>query len=332
MNQMVLTSRDAAALSFVAGQAFRVNTRVIEQPYPQWAFNELLFVETEGNPWSPGVITYMTDFSGKAEFITGYAKDMPFADVNQDMQMRTFHLAGIGYQWNIEEVNTALTIVGGALSSRRASAARQTYQKFMWDTTLFGQPEKGLKGLTNYSGVPAVAAAADGDAGVPYWVNAAGAGTKTPAQIVRDFNIALAGVSNSTFGQILASKVFLPEDAYLYIAGTPYSPVNATDTILSFLQRNNLYTLKTGRPLDIRSLRELNNAGTVGAGAGHGRMVAYYDDPTFVKLHLPMPHQFLPVHADGWANFVIPGIFRTGGVEFLAPTTAYYMDGISEHA
>lgn len=332
MNQRVLTTMDAAALSFVQGQAYRVNTRVIQQPYPQWAFNELLFVETEGNPWAPGVITYMTDYSGKAEFLTGYAKDMPFADVNQDMQLRTFHMAGIGYQYNIEEVNTALAQIGGTLSSRRATAARQVYQKFMWDTTLFGQAEKGLFGLTNTPQVPAVAAPADGAGSVPYWVDNTGVGTKTPAQIVRDFNIMLAGVSNSTFGQILANKVFLPEDAYLYIAGTPYSATSTMDTILSFIQRNNTYTLKTGRPIDIRSLRELNTAATTGATAGDGRAMAYYDDPTFVKLHLPMPHQFLPVHQDGWANFVIPGIFRTGGVEFLAPATAYYLDGVSEAA
>jgi hypothetical protein len=330
MNQRVLTTADAAALAFVTAQAYRVNSTVLAQPYPQWAFNELIFVETEGNPWAAGVITYMTDFVGKAEFITGYAKDMPFADVNQDFMTRSFHMAGIGYQWNIEEVNTTLNIVGGTLPSRRASACRQIYQKFMWDTTLFGQAEKGLYGLTNTPQVPAQAAASDGDGGVPFWVNSAGEGTKTPDQIVRDFNIALTGVSNATFGQILADTVLLPEDALLYISGTPYSTTNTMDTILSFIQRNNLYTLKTGRQLKIRSLRELNSAGTVGAGAGEGRMVAYYDDPTFVKLHLPMPHQFLPVLPDGWANFVVPGIFRTGGVEFLAPSTAFYLDGVSE--
>lgn len=329
MNQMVLTTQDASALTFVQGQAYRVNTRVIEQPYPQWEFNKLLFVETEGNPWAAGVITYMTDYTGKAEFITGYAKDMPFADVNQSMEMRSFHLAGIGYQWNIEEVNTTLATIGGALSSRRASAARQTYQKFMYDTTLFGQAEKGLKGLTNYAGVPVVVAPADGTGSVPYWVSNTGVGLKTPQQIVRDFNLLLSGVSNATFGNILANKVFLPEAAYLYIAGTPFTSVGGTDTILSFIQRNNLYTLKTGKAIEIRSLVELNTA-AIGAAAGHGRAVAYYDDPTFVKLHLPMPHQFLPVHNDGWANFVIPGIFRVGGVEFLAPTTAMYLDGVSQ--
>ncbi len=329
MNQTVLTTRDAAALAFVQGQAYRVNAQVIAQPYPQWMFNELVFVETTGNPWAPGVMTYTSDWSGAAKFVSGYAKDMPFADVSQEMQLKSFHLAGIGYQWNIEEVNTALNMVGGTLQSRRAEAARMTYQKFMWDTTLFGQSEKGMQGLTNYTGVPAVAATADGTSSSPYWVNSSGVGTKTPEQIVRDFNQALAGVDSATFGSVLANKVLLPEDAYMYIASTPYSAV-ATETILGFLLRNNLYTLKTGQPLMIRSLRELNTAATTGAVSGDGRMVAYYDDPSMVKLHLPMPHQFLPVMQDGWANFVIPGIFRTGGLEMLAPTTAYYLDGVSK--
>ena len=329
MNQTVLTTRDAAALAFVQGQAYRVNAQVIARPYPQWMFNEWVFVETTGNPWAPGVMTYTSDWSGAAKFVSGYAKDMPFADVSQEMQLKSFHLAGIGYQWNIEEVNTALNMVGGTLQARRAEAARMTYQKFMWDTVMFGQAEKGMQGLTNYTGVPAVAATADGTSSARTWVTAAGVGTKTPEQIVRDFNQALAGVDAATFGSVLANKVLLPERAYLYIAGTPYSSTNSMDSILSFIQRNNLYTLKTGRPLMIGSLRELNTAATTSPVAGTGRMVAYYDDPSMVKLHLPMPHQFLPVMQDGWANFVIPGIFRTGGVEMLAPKTAYYLDGIS---
>lgn len=329
MNQRVLTTQDQAALTFVQGQAYRINSQVIAQPYPQWAFNELVYVETEGNPWGAGVVTYMTDISGKAEFLTTGAKDMPFADVSQDMQLRSFHLAGIGYQYNIGEVNTTLSVVGGTLPSRRAASARQVYQKFMWDTAIFGQAEKGMQGLINYTGVPAVIAPTPSGGSAPYWVDNTGVGVKTPQQIVADFNMLLTGVSSATFGTILANNVFLPENAYLYIAGTPYG-LTGNDTILSFIQKNNVYTLKTGRPLTIRSLKELETAATTGAASGDGRAVAYYDEPSFVKLHLPMPHQFLPVHQDGWANFVIPGIFRTGGIEFLAPTTAMYLDGVSE--
>src|SRR5690606_21293849 len=98
------------------------------------------------------------------------------------------------------------------------------------------------------------------------------------------------------------------------------------DTILSFVQRTNIYTQTTGRPLTIRSAREL---GTAGAG-GNGRLVAYKNDAETVRLHLPMPHQFLPVYQDGWANWVIPGIFRTGGIEVSNTAAFRYVDGISE--
>lgn len=325
MNMKITTAFDAQGLSFVQAQAYRINATVIKQKYPSWDFSDFVYVETEGNPWAPGVLTYTSDESGKAKFLSTYAKDMPFADVSQDMMLKSFHLAGIGYQYNIGEVNTTLAVVGGTLPSRRATAARGAYQRFMYETTLFGQPEKGLQGLTNYAGVPTENAAANGTGGVTWWVNDAGVGTKTPAQIVADINRALTGVSNSTFGTVLANTLLLPEKALDYISQTPYS-ATTMETILSFVVRTNSYTLKTGQQLRIRGLRELN---TAGAG-GTGRLVAYYDAPEMVKLHLPMPHQFLNVYPDGWANFVIPGIFRTGGIEFLAPTTAFYMDGIVE--
>ena len=79
---------DAQALSFVAGQAYRINPTVYATRYPDWDFSRLVFVDSSGGPWDQGVITYSSDESGKAEFITGYAKDMPFADVSQSRELR----------------------------------------------------------------------------------------------------------------------------------------------------------------------------------------------------------------------------------------------------
>lgn len=319
---------DAQALSFVTGEAYRVNAVVIAQPYPNWEFEKLIYVETEGNPWSAGVMTYTSDMTGKADWQSAGAKDVPLADVNQDMQLRTHSMAAIGYQWNLEEANAAMSTLGGTLSNRRAIAARAAYQKFMWDLTWFGDSKKGMGGIANYAGVPVAIAPADGTGSSPLWVNAAGVGLKTPAQIARDINKALLGVSTATFGTILADTLMMPEEAFEYIAGTPYSSTTM-ETILSFVMRTNLYTLRTGRPLTIRSERELGVM-AVGAAAGKGRLIAYNNDPTFLKLHLPMPHNFLPVWQNGPMNYLIPGIFRTGGVEMFVPQAAYYLDGISE--
>lgn len=316
---------DQQALAFVQGQSFKVNQRVYETRYPDWDFGRLVFVDTTGPEWAPGVLTYTSDISGRANWQSGYAKDVPLADVSQSQSLRNFQLAAIGYQWNIEEVNSAIQ-VGSSLPDRRARAARLAYMRFMYDLTLKGSAEKGLGGLINYPGVTATTAPADGTGSVTTWVDEDGVGTKTPAQIVRDINLALQGVYLSTYEQEMADTILLPVEAYNYIASTPYS-ATTMETILSFVQRTNIYTLTTGQPLTIRTVRELSTGDAAGTG---GRMVAYKNDGDFVKLHLPMPHRFRPVYQDGPLNFVVPGIFRTGGLELLTNAGMRYIDGISE--
>lgn len=317
---------DQQALAFVTGQAYKINQRVYETRHPDWDFGRLIYVDTSGPEWSPGVLTYSSDMSGRANWQSGYAKDVPMADVSQSMQTKNFHLAAIGYQWNIEEVNTTMNVGGASLPDRRARAARLAYMKFMYDLTLKGSAEKGLGGLINYSGVTATTAPADGTGSVTTWVDDDGVGTKTPAQIVRDINLALQGIYLNTYEQEMADTILLPVEAYNYIASTPYS-ATTMETILSFVQRTNIYTMTTGQPLTIRTVRELSTGDAAGTG---GRMVAYKNDADFAKLHLPMPHRFLGVYQDGPLNFTVPGIFRTGGVELLTNAGIRYIDGISE--
>lgn len=319
---------DQQALAFVLGQAYAVNTRVYETRYPDWDFGRLVYVDTTGPEWSPGILTYTSDMSGRANWQSGYAKDVPLADVSADRTPRNFHLAAIGYQWNLEEVNSALAVPGASLSDRRARAARLAYTKFLFDLTVKGSAEKGMGGLINYAGVTITNAPADGTAGSTLWVNAAGVGQKTPAQIVRDINIALQGIFISTYESELADTLLLPIEAYNYIAGTPYS-ATTMETILSFVQRTNIYTQQTGRPLTIRTVRELS---TGAANGTTGRMVAYRNGEEYVKLLLPMPHRFLNVWQDGPMNYVVPGIFRTGGIDVLTTAAMRYIDQISEPA
>ena len=95
----------------------------------------------------------------------------------------------------------------------------------------------------------------------------------------------------------------------------------------------------TPRVKQILSWYESDNPGTKanlarilmeGKLGGTGRMVAYKNDQDYVKLHLPLPHQFLPVYQDGPLNWTVPGIMRIGGVELLTTAAFRYIDGISE--
>lgn len=327
MQRQLTTAMDAQGLAFVQGQAYKINSKVYETKYPDWDFARLVFVDTSGPEWSPGILTYTSDINGAAKWQSGYAKDVPYADVSQDMQMMNFHMAAIGYQWNLEEVNTTLGIIGGSLPNRRARAARIAYMQFMYNLTVSGDEVKGLQGLINQPAgkVPATVAPADGTGGVTFWVNAQGVGTKNPAQITRDINMAISGGYRASFQTEIADTVAFPPEALEYMAQTPYSETTM-ETILSFVQRTNLYTLKTGQPLTMVAWPELSKAGQ----GGTGRMVVYKNDEDYVKLHLPMPHKFLPVWPDGPFNFAVPGIFRTGGIELISNAAFRYVDGVSQ--
>src|SRR5690606_32436032 len=159
-----------------------------------------------------------------------------------------------------------------------------------------------------------------------HWLANDGTVTKTPNQILRDINQALTYTNTATNTIEYADTLLLPTAAFNLIASTPFNALG-NDTILTWLLKTNVYTLATGRPLTVRYVDFLRTASTQTV-VGGGRMVAYKNDQDYVKLHLPMPHRFLPVWQDGPLNWSIPGIFRTGGLEFMTTATFYYLDGI----
>lgn len=57
-------------------------------------------------------------------------------------------------------------------------------------------------------------------------------------------------------------------------------------------------------------------------------MIAYRKDPQVLKAHIPMPHRFLPVYQDGPLHWVVPGVFRLGGLDIRRPKEVRYIDGI----
>lgn len=330
---MPITHQDTLtqALAFVTAQAYKINTTVYEVQYPDWDIGRLIYVDDSGPEWSPGAMTFVSDMTGKANWFDAAAKDIPLADVSQDYMLKQFHMAAVGYQFNLNEINATIQM-GGSLPDRKARAARLAYNRMLYGIAISGDTEKGLTGIINNTSVTVIPAPADGTGSARAWIDTNGVGLKTPAEIVRDINLALQGIATATYDVVLADTLMLPPRALTYIAQTPYSD-NTMETILSFVMKTNLYTLRTGRQLTIKSVRELETAGTdttSPTSAGKGRMIAYNNSPEYLRFHLPMPHRFMPVFQDAPLNWVIPGIFRTGGVEMQSVIGMRYVDGISE--
>jgi hypothetical protein len=319
---MTMQLNDAAAFNFVVAQAATINPIVYETRFPELPWNELVFVDTSAPEWTPGIITFSSTTVGQARWYSGGAKDVAKADIAMDKVQQAVHMASIGYGYDLEEVGQAQLLNVG-LTARKGLAAARAYNEFMWRISQTGDADKGLKGLVNQSGVSTATAPADGTGSVTTWFDAGGVRTKTPAQILRDFNNVIVGIFTGSNTVEMADTVLLPFAVLAWLGATPMSDTNS-ETILSFIQRNNYYTQQTGRPLTIRGVLGLDTAG----GSGTRRMVAYANRQDVVVLHLPMPHRFLPVYQDGPTSFEVPGIFRTGGVDVLRPAAFRYLDGI----
>lgn len=300
--------------AFLTPQLYRIETEVYMTRYPSFDINRFMPVDTSGDMWDVGTLVYSMEQVGQAEFLAGGAFDVPYASAKMSQATHAFHLAGIGYEWNTQELQRAAQL-GRSLSSDKAQAAKLAADRFIYTLAMNGQTpagasEKGWTGFVNNASAPAAQVAADGTAGSRLW------SAKTADLILRDINEAITAVETGTGETHVANTLVLPTSRYNTIATQRVGDTNAT--ILQFLQANNA----AGESLEILKSRALETAGT-GATT---RMVAYDRNVQVLKFHLPGPHQFLPPFQKSSLVYEVAGIMNVGGVEVRLPKAIVYRD------
>lgn len=300
-----------AALGFVMSQTTHIEAGVNEIEYADIQYASLIPVDTSAHPFTQTVTYYSSDKFGKANWINGNSDDIPLAGNELSRYQTSVYTAGIGYAFGWEEVGMAMKM-GYNLQANDAAAARRAYEEMVDDVALYGDTRKNFQGLINHSAITPVPAT-NGNWG--------GTGV-TVDMVLADINAALFITYDATKHARLANTLLLPAEKLNYLATTRLGDTNMT--LLQFVRANNTYTALTSQPLEIRSVRGLETA-----GAGDvARMVAYRKDPDVLKMHIPMPHRFLPVFQEGPLRWVVPGVFRLGGLDIRRPLEVNYIDGI----
>lgn len=300
-----------AALGFVISQTAHIEAGVYAIKYGDIQYPNLIPVDTSAHPFAKTVTYFSSDKAGKADWLNGNADDIPMADTEMTQFETSVWTAGIGYGYGWEEINQA-QMLGIALANDKASAARRASEEMIDRIALVGDDSKSLEGLFDHSSVTATGAV-NGD-----WTG----GVTTPDEIIQDINAALTNVQVATNNIILADTLLLPFASWNYIASRRLTDTSMT--ILEFIRVNNVYTATTGAPLTIRAERNLDDAGV----SADARMIAYRRSPEVLKLHIPMPHRFLPVWQAGPLRWVIPAVMRLGGLDIRLPNEISYVDGI----
>lgn len=306
------------ALSFLVQQAASIESQVYEIEYPEVDYASLVPVDTSANEWARTITFFSMDKVGQADWFHHEANDVPRADVTKSQHEHGIEMAAIGYGYTIQEIQQAMMVPGTNLTSDRADAARRAYEEFMYTLTFEGNTARDMTGLFNDANVTASYAANTGTGSSTNFAD------KTGTLILSEVNALLTGIYTSSNTVEMADTILLPVAVYADIA-TRQNTTSSDLTILEYLMRSNVYSAMTDQPLTVRAHRGLSDAGT----GSTGRMVAYKRDPKVLKLHLPMPHRFLPVWQTGPLRFDVPGIFRTGGLEIRRPGAVRYLDGVS---
>ena len=299
-------------LAFVENQRNYIEQEVNRTVFPEISYASLIPIDSSAPEWTRTITFRDAETYGKADWINGNADDIPLAGNTYGQSQTEVQMAGIGYGYGYEELQASMAY-GTNLANDDAIAARETYERFVDKVAMVGDVAKGMTGLINGAGVVVEAATAK-------WRLA---GT-TEDSILKDINKLLGGTATATGYALPADTLLLPFEIYTYLASTPLANKSG-GTLLSFIQQYNTYTAMTGQALTIRAVNALAK------GAANGtddRVAAYSRNPRVVKMHIPMAHRFLPTYQTGALNFVVPGIFRIGGVEIRNKDGIRYMDGV----
>lgn len=306
-----------SALAFLIPQLTYIEREVYQVKYPSIRYHQIVPIDTSANEWAPSVTYYSMDGVGQANWFNARGQDVNNADVVRTKFQTSVQMAAIGYSYDMEELSSAASL-GMNLTADKARYARLAAEQFLDNAALFGDATVNFTGLLNSGAVTATTAAATGTGSSPLWA------TKTPDQILLDVNTILTGIWVTSQTIELADTLLLPLAAFNYIATTRLSNISEM-TVLEWLRKYNGYTAQTGQTLMIVPIRGLDTAGS----GPSGRMVAYWRDPSVVKMHIPMPFRFLPQpFQKGPLLWEIPGIFRFGGVDIRRPGAFRYLDGM----
>ncbi|NBC37356.1 DUF2184 domain-containing protein [Novosphingobium sp. FSY-8] len=301
--------------AFLTPQLHRIEAEVYMAEYPSFDIMRFMDVDSSGDMWDVGTLVLSMDQVGNAEFLAAGAFDMPYASTKMAQATRNFHLAGIGYEWNTQEMQRAAKM-GRALSSDKALAAGMAADRFIYGIAMTGKTpggvsEKGWTGFVNNGSSPSAQVAANGTGSSRLWTS------KTPDQILADINEAITAVETGTGETHVANTLVLPTSVYNYIATTPRS-TGSDMTILSYLKANNT----AGESLTILKSRALETAGT----GGTTRLIAYDRNRQVLKFHLPGPHTFLQPFQKSSMVYEVAGIMNVGGFEARLPKAIVYRD------
>jgi len=305
------------ATALVMGIFDEIRGKFIEKKYPEILWQTILpkdSVITELNPGAANYIYRVHDIKGVGAFVRGNPKNIN--RVGQVIGQVTVPIldAAVGAVVTNGEARRHQFAFQTALSEDLAAVMKRATQYHVERVFFFGDYGSGFRSFLNYPTIPLITP-------VTAWTGA------DPSVWVDSINSWLTAVWQNTKTVHLPDTVLLPLTKFAmlqnaYVIG-PGGGVGVAVSALEYIKKNNIYTAKTGKELNIRELRYLQGAGS----GGVDRAIILQLQADNLIMPFPMPYQLAqPVPAALSVELYAEYVF--GSLNWLFPQSVGYADGL----
>ena len=260
------------------------------------------------------------DRTGRGGFITNFGSDANVAQVSQRNVTHDLHYAGIDALYSVEDLRNAM-FAGIPLDSMTIAAAVEGAMEHMEAVVLLGSTDIGAQGLCNWG---------TGD-GLVNLQTQSGPNTTfrglTGAQIRDLINDDISWVietSRETFGTNITDgmTIYLPTQQYNTLV-TRFVGDDEDRSVMRAIMEDNAWTMRTGNPLQFKSVPELDGVGASNAD----RMIVACKDSRVFEAGVSISPRVLRVLDKGRA-ICAQVEYKFSSIFMKRPTVVRYRDGI----
>ena len=291
----------------------QVDSAYYDVLYPDILWKENIPLGSVKTDMSPGAMNHVyrsRDIKGMGQFISGDVKNIP--RVGQTIGQVSVPVldAAVGCPITDMEAERYQYGFNASLPQDIGEVMRRATDLHIERCFFFGDTLAGFQPYLDYTGITKI----PGDA----WTG------EDPRKWVNSINDAITAVYTTSKTVHLPNTVKMPPSLFsmlsqAYVIGT--SATGVAVPAFEFLQKSNLYTMITGKPLTIKPLRYLEGAGVLGAD----RIIIEEALDRNIVMPFPLMYQLaqpvaIPFGVDMYARY------KFGSVNYRYPGSVAYLD------
>ena len=296
--------------AFLADQLQHIIPGVLRKPYPEIVYPKICPVSFEVNPGATSIKRTIWDRTGNYDLISDAADDLPRSGVKVGEIVNEIREFGGAFDYTQSELLSA-KMAGVALTSERADAVRDAYERRNNLTCLFGRAGTGLRGMLNHPAIDRVVVTGNNS---DAWFNDT---NTTPQQMLDLLNCGVTQMRINSKQVESPNTLLLGESDHRIVSTTCRSSTDNVTVLELFLKMNPGIT-------SVEPINELDPANS-GGNLTARRMLFYRKDPVKGKYHIPLPLTFLPPQPKN-LKFIVPSMSKSGGFIPEFPLAFLYIE------